>query len=146
MLNVSISPWKRFKIEEAPFSPVSDYVAKLRSVVLTGANASRPEAALARIKYCFVATDDYSVVSELTHALRNSSVPCEVYTLATENHATSRLQREDIITFLTELKLLVDGKIYKWRVSINLIFQMDSSLTLFCDGYLNFSTNEQTDG
>ncbi|CAB9511427.1 expressed unknown protein [Seminavis robusta] len=62
---------------------------------------------------CFIATDDYSSIGEITNALVSHGITCQVYTLTSANEqghaADARTNRDNTLQFLTEFSVLVDA-------------------------------------
>ena len=57
------------------------------------------------IKHCFVSTDDYSAIEEVSTESKQESAPCQVHTLTSDSYVTSR-GHEDTLLFLSEMELL----------------------------------------
>ena len=81
------------------------------------------------VTQCFLATDDYTVVSELETALRKRSVGCnKLHTLASGKY-TSKRDGYHTVLFLAELTMLVDATYFIGTVNSNV-----GSLTSFNRG------------
>jgi Alpha-(1,6)-fucosyltransferase N- and catalytic domains len=78
-----------------------EYVEKLQHIV--GRNNQEE---LSRIRYCYVATDDYHVVSDLQQSLKEAGITCTLYTLTQPGYVTTR-HAEDFVLFLAQLELLL---------------------------------------
>ena len=63
------------------------------------------------LQSCFVATDAYPVVAELEAALRNASIGCRLYTLATSDYSADR-NTDHTMSLLAEIKMLVDASFF----------------------------------
>ncbi|CAB9531527.1 expressed unknown protein [Seminavis robusta] len=81
------------------------YVDKLQRI---------PDAAKKPVEHCFVASDDYSVVGELQHALQSKGIHCQLHTLIPSvargaNLAYETSGHEDSILLLAELSMMIDA-------------------------------------
>ena len=89
-------------ISESRAYGTMEYVSKLvNDVATTGASDLRP-----CIKHCFVATDDYGVVEQLSKDLQTNNIPCQLYTLTKPGYETTR-KGDDFTVFLAQMELLI---------------------------------------
>jgi hypothetical protein len=71
------------------------------------------------MKHCFVATDEYSVVTEVKEALLRYHIPCELWTLTPPGYESSWQARDEILGFLAQVQLLVNAKYFTGSFSSN---------------------------
>ena len=99
----------------------SDEYVKVLVNDIIGDNGENNTLLLSRIKYCFLATDDYSVVyPELQESLKKHNMPCTLYAIQDPYHrdnnnngndnnmdiSSHRRDYYDMILFLIEMKIL----------------------------------------
>ena len=100
-------------IQEARAYEAYEYVDKLvQDVVPTVQDQSR-------IRYCFVATDDYNVISDLQDSLSNASIPCTLYTLTTKDFSNTRTG-DDFILLLAQMQILIHSTYFIGTFSSNI--------------------------
>jgi len=92
--------------ESKPYAG-DDYVRKLLDVV--GSTGAR------MITHCFVATDEYAVVEELSESLTRNNISCHLETLVPQSRNGTSWRKqylispEETIEFLTELSIAADS-------------------------------------
>jgi hypothetical protein len=78
----------------------TEYVQKLQQIV------GQEEDLLARIRYCYVATDEDHVVTDLQQSLTEAGISCTLHTLTQPGYVTTR-SADDFVLFLAQLELLL---------------------------------------
>jgi hypothetical protein len=97
---------------ESKLYPGSTYVDKLVQVLATTSN-NKP------LDHCFIASDDYAAVEEVTESLKEQNLNCTIHTLTTtlENGSSYNVSTisggfTSTLEFVTEMSLMVDATFF----------------------------------
>lgn len=82
-------------------------------------NQSSSSTTPANMKHCFVATDDYNVITEVKDALNRYHIPCTLWTLTPPGYESSWQARDEILGFLAQIRILVNAKHFVGSFSSN---------------------------
>jgi len=110
-------------LEHEPY-PADLYVKKLLDVIGGGTNRKK-------ISHCFLLTDDYAVVDELSTSLKKRNIPCRLETLAPKErkglHYTypdyyplMHHPYDDAIVYMAELSIAIDSSYFIGTFNSNL--------------------------
>jgi hypothetical protein len=108
-------------MQETRYYQAQEYVDRFIKAVndTTSSSSSHNDDDVYRqAKHCFVATDDYSAVEELQLALKQSNIPCQLWTLTKSDYETTR-DRDDFLLFLAQLEVLVRANYFVGSFSSN---------------------------